>query len=286
MNLSKIAVGLSAVGLLAVAAPSFAIPSLTWTSTNFGTQTVDPFGGIDWNSAGTAVSVGFNPAVANSVITTTYWANAVGIKDPNGGTYATPGINPPAANGWEFTIKAVITETSICLLTADFNATPVSALNPCISALFVTVNGSYDVYFDPLADANLVTGAGITDGDVVLSGTVNSGVAGSFNVTGPGSGTGAFSFKGAVTYTNNAYINPDLDFSRATTTLQIGGDTGGWQAPTSQPNGGGGTTGLPANYLAFQADGNQTFGIPEPGTLALLGLGLVGAVVGSRRRVA
>jgi len=286
MKLKTLAASLGAVGLLAIAAPSYAIPSLTWTSTNYGTQVVDPFGGLDWNSAGTAVSVGFDPTVVTSMVTTVYWANAVGIKDPNGNTYNTPGITPPVNNpaGWEFTVYATIVEQATC--TATLLGGAPSALNPCIQSNFTTLSGSYDIYFDALADSNLVSGAGITDGDLVISGNMYAGFAGTFTSTGNNDGSGIFRFRGGVDYTNPLYIAPGLDYSRATSTLQFGSDTGGWTAPTSTPDTAGGTTGLPRTYLAFQADGNQTFGIPEPGTLALLGLGLVGFVVGTRRRAA
>ena len=286
MKLKTLAASLGAIGLLAVAAPSYAIPSLTWTSTNYGTQSVDPFGGLEWDSASTAVSVGFDPTALTSVVTTTFWSTANGIKSPSGSTFNTPGITPPGNNpvGWEFTIYATIVEQATCVLT--LNGGLPGAGNPCIQSNFFTVGGSYDIYFDPLADANLVTGAGITDGDVVISGSMSPGFAGTFTTTGGNDGSGIFRFRGIVDSTNPLYIAPGLDYSRATSTLQFGDDTGGWTAPSSLPGAAGGTASLPQGYLAFQADGNQTFDIPEPGSLALLGVGLVGFVVGTRRKTA
>ena len=288
MKLKKLAAGLGALGLLAIAAPSLAAPTLTYTTANYGVQVLDPFGSIDWNSGSTAVAVGYNPfAQVNVGITTTYFSNAVGILDPDGNTFTTPGITPPpgSGNGWEFTVVATIIESSVCLVSQNGVGVPAGPGNPCVIATFSATGGSWNVYFDALADSSTVTGAGMTDGDLVMTGAIDPGLAGTFTASGTG-GSGIFDFRGAVTYTNSAYITPDIEFSRATSTLQIGTSTGGWTPATGLPGAGGAAIpGIPQGAILLQADANQSYGIPEPTTLALLGLGLIGFVVGSRRRV-
>jgi hypothetical protein len=264
-SFNKLAIGIGALGLL-TAAPSFASPVLTFTSTNYGTQSLDVFGGFDWNSAASAVSTGFT-GTTGDVITTTYWANAVGIQDPNGVNFSTPGITPATpSGGWEFTVLATITEVATCL-NAD-----------CSLALFTTTSGNWDIYFDKLANASYATGAGFTDGDKVFSGNMNAGIAGTFLNYGSG-GTGIFKFSGDLSYVNGAYVDTSLLNTTAVSTLQIGDATTAWNAPGAMPGGGS------VEGIVFQADGNQSFHkIPEPGTMALLGLSLVGMGFGARRR--
>ncbi len=270
-KISKVLGGLITAGLIAGAAPAFAIPALTYTS-SFGTTTIDPFTGIDWSPTATAVTSNYNPD-GTTVATTTYLASAIGILTAGGGIAFTPGLtaNGTPANAFEFTIRATIFETAsqVDIDTVDFTAT----------------GGTFDIYFDSTANADRTAGTGFIDGTRIISGTINPGYAGAF--TGDGTnGTGNFKFFGAVTFTEtdstkDAYIDPALVATNAVATLQLGADTtGGWIPPTSWTEGGG----LPVGALIFQADGNQGFStVPEPGTLALLGLGLLGMASRVRR---
>ncbi len=150
-------------------------------------------------------------------------------------------------------------------------------------------SGDWKVWFDQTADAVYADGSGFTDGDVLLSGTFTSGntVIAPQGPTNPGDTSLAATFFGAVTSTNSTYIVPDLTGTTATSTLQFGATiTTPFTLPSSFPVlvGGGTIASAPETNSHFggQADANQSFQTPEPGSLALLGAGIV--VLGFLRR--
>jgi hypothetical protein len=226
----------------------------------------EPFGGFDWAQNGNAVTTGFAP-VTGTVLTTTYWANAIAVNSANGGVLSTPNLSPfNAAGTYEYTVLATIQETVTCI-----NAS-------CSQALFSATSGSYQIWYDTSPDSNLVTGTGITDGTLIISGSINPGAAGVFVASGTG-GTGVFEFTGNVGFTNTSFINPELLSTNAVATLQFGSSVTNWTPPTGTPTGA-----IAPGALLFQADGNQAFQVPEPGTLLLGGLSLLLAGMGRRRR--
>src|SRR5664279_3995166 len=237
-RLAKLACG----GLLALAASAAsADPILVNTDGSFS-----PFGGFDWNKAGNAVTSG--PIVNGGTVTSVFWANAIAVVDTANNPFLLPGLKPPGGL-YEYTAFASITETVSCAGAIG---------DPCgASAAFSATSGFWDVYYDTAPNANLVTGAGITDGQLLLAGNVTSG-GGIFLLSGTG-GVGGFDYEGNVTFTNNTYLNPDLDASNATASFQFGSTTTSWTAPTSEPGTSGTTTPIPAGSLSFQADGNQSF---------------------------
>jgi len=262
--------GLLAGGALAIAsAGAYAIPSITNVDGTF-----DPFGGFDWNKAGSAKTVG--PIVDGATVTTTYMANAIAVVDTSSNVFVTPGLKPPASPGtYEYTAFATFTETVSCG----------GGGGACgNTATFTATGGTWAVYYDTAHNANLVTGTGITDGIKIISGTVDSG-GGTFTLSGTG-GIGVFSYEGAVTATDNTFVNPNLIGTTAIATLQFGSSTTNWVRPTgfavAAPPGG--ATPVLATDLVFQADGNQSFTVPEPGTLALLGTLALGLGFVGRRR--
>lgn len=238
--------------------------------------TFDPFGGFDWSKAGNVITTG--PIISGGVVTSYYWANAIAVTDTSSNPFNLPGLAPPGS-GYEYTAYAVVVETVSC--------PPVPAGMPCgATATFTAVPGASEwfVYYDTTPDANLVTGAGITNGDLLLQGTVTSG-GGNFNIVGTG-GIGVFFYQGDVTYTNSTYISPELVGTTAVATLQFGSLTTNWTAPTGQPGPGGSNAPIAPGTLAFQADGNQSFtarSVPEPSTLLLLSGALLGLAVIRRK---
>jgi hypothetical protein len=225
----------------------------------------EPFGGFDWAQEGSAVTSGFAP-VTGTVISTTYWANAIAVNREGGGVLSTPNLSPfNPAGTYEYTVLATIQETVTCLNMS------------CSQAQFTATGGEFRIWYDTAPDSNLVTGAGITDGDLIIRGDIDPGPAGIFVANGSG-GTGVFEFTGNVLFTNTMFINPELATSNAVATLQFGSSTTNWTPPTGTPLGA-----IPAGSLLFQADGNQAFQVPEPGTLLLGGLSLLLAGMGRRR---
>ncbi len=76
-----------------------------------------------------------------------------------------------ALAGTEFTVQAIINEQVVDALGGE-------------SAEFLTTGGTYNIYYDPTADSNDISGTGYglgSDGVLILSGNINPGGLGSFD---------------------------------------------------------------------------------------------------------
>lgn len=256
------------IALSLAASTAYALPNLITPD-----GVIDPFGGFDWNQAGSAMVTG---TISNgSAITTDFMSNAISVTLQGGAVANTPNLWPqhPATGTYEYTVFARINETVSCINVG-------AVCGP--SASFTATGGTYWIFFDPVHNSNLVTGTGVTDGTNIIRGSVTGG-GGTFNVIGAG-GIGSFAFTGTVDFTNAAFVS-GLANTTAGSTLQFGALTTAWTQPTSfalfPPAG---ATQAINGRLLLQADANQTFRLPEPGSLLLLSTVLGAIGLGTRRR--
>ncbi|WP_018412961.1 flocculation-associated PEP-CTERM protein PepA [Methyloversatilis thermotolerans] len=257
---------------LAAAAALFAGSSAAMATTLTNSAgSFNNWGGFDWASNGTAVVDGYLP-VAGDTFELTYYAKAGTITDSIGNIIAgaTVGL---LTNQYEYTILVTLTER-VETISADLS-----------TATFSILSGSFSIWYDTTPDTNMVTGTGITDGILLISGDIAADASGGFNVITGGNAT----LVGENIVTNTTYISPTLESTTATTTLQIGATQTGWLPPTGMPDTAGGSQPLPDRPILLQADANQIFTpttVPEPGTMALLGVAALGMGLARARKKA
>ena len=266
--IKKFALSAGAVAAMTMSLSAHAA-SISYTGGQFTT-----FDGFDWASTGTAFTTGFVP-VADDTFTLTYFATAVALLSPNTVPSGMDIIADGVSTGFGYTIVANLNErVTGC------------AFGGAVCAFQIDAGSTFDIYYNPTLLANTTAGSlgsGYTLGTKIISGTVNvTGPlgGGTFTVSGAG-GTGSASLLGTVTYTNGAFVMPDLVGTTFGTQLNFGNLITQWTNP-----GGFAGTAFNAGNIVFQADGNQTFTqvVPEPGSLALVSLALLGAGAVARRR--
>ena len=269
--IKKLALSIGAAAAAMAMSLSTHAATISYTGGQFTT-----FNGFDWAIDGTAFTTGFE-AVTNDTFTLTYFATAIALRSPNTVPTGMDIIADGVSTGFGYTIVANLNErVTGC------------AFNNAICSFQIDAGSTFDIYYNPTLVANSlagVLGTGYTLGEKIISGTVNvTGPlgGGTFTINSDGlGGSGSASLLGTVTYTNSAYIAPDLVGTVFGTQLNFGNVTTGWTNP-------GGFAGTPFNAgnIVFQADGNQIFSqaVPEPGSLALVSLALLGAGAVARRR--
>jgi PEP-CTERM motif len=266
----KIAVGLA---VIAAAGGSFAAPTITNADGTFS------FGGFDWAQNGSVWIQGYDalagrPLGFTDTFTLRYQSFATSVLDANGTVIPLTNLRAGSGSGYEYTISAFLNETVTCITAG------------CTAVTITPGAGTWVINYQAVGNALAAGLSGILDGTQILSGVFTGGdtILGAQGGSNPGSITLAGTFNGTVLSTNNAFIVPNLNGTQAVSTLQFGANVTAWTRPGTWD--GIGAIGADTNTdFVGQADANQNFSvIPEPGSLALVGLALGGAAMVGRRR--
>lgn len=237
--------------------------------------------GFDWSSSGSGNAQGLGPPGTpfppNTPFDFRYQAELVGLTDPAGNPIVFPGLT----NTFEYTAVALVPETG--------------SIIPVVGGLFLGLfftqpGGTFYLYNDTSPNSNVATGFGFDDGTLVAQGTINTGQISSFLYnSNTGEGIGSAILEGLVTYANPDFLDvasiifdfrfegtlnyPPLD---STTVAFFPGRAGEGNYPVYNVAG---------NDIPLKVDGSSKFSVPEPSTIILLGVGLLGLRGIARRRI-
>lgn len=246
-------------------AGAFAAPAI-----GFKTGAADPdfaFADLWTNETDSALSVGFDPTVIippSAPYETQLIAQARVGGMSNGGS-----VLGSAAIGCELNVDCQITKVLKFNELVTFN----DGTNANFDLGTNNPGPELQIYFNNAVTADPNGATGYQDGTLILEADILSATA-SFASSGPSLGTGSFDLRFMITFANNDFIDV------ATNTIIGDVITGTTNVPpffNPTVMWDGTNTGDQGNIL-LKVDSSESFvqGVPEPATLALFGLGLLG----------
>ena len=248
-----------------------------------GTGTYSYYADTLTNDTDSALALGFNPfAVVGFPGATHAPYDTQLIAQTNVNALTLNGVQQLAigpASGFEITKVTSFSERVTLQLGSTFVAwTQPGAVQPDIDG---ATAGSQQlmIFFDPTPDSNPNTSGGYTDGILILSARIAD-VLSSFavNPLNPTVGTGAFRIDYIIDYVNANYLDL-VSGSILTDVLQGNSNIPALYNPPTMWDG------TPsAQGIIMRIDSSENFLVPEPGTLALVGLALLGAGALNRKR--
>jgi hypothetical protein len=203
-----------------------------------------------------------------------------------GGTLASPGLDTNGALGGDQGYEVTTTLDAVETAVVDF-------LTGAPRLTFTSISGTFQYYLDSTPDSDVNSGAGYNDGDSPINpflvGTVVD-VDGDFN---GGTGSGSNFIRTSVTsydsnvielYPTPASLGTDLVGTTFDSTIHFANTTNRNAVDPGGVVGNSPYTVLNED-LILNADGNSGFAaVPEPTTMVLMGLGLIGFAGFSRRK--
>jgi hypothetical protein len=247
---------------------------------------------LDWNASGSGVAKGVgpfgSPLTVGQNFQFLYQSNLASVDgNPtilfNGLDSTANGTKDTAAGkNYEFTIVAMLNET----VTSASGTHATFGLAPG--------ENKVAIYYDTAANASTAGGTGFDDGTLIAMLTiVPENTQSEFTVTAPGAGQGSTKITARVV-DGADFIDPA--YLQGVSELLFGVN---FESNLNYPAGNsstnnfhiGGSSLFPDyvagnNDIVFKVDGSNTFtnAVPEPGTMMLLGMGMLGFVGAQRRR--
>jgi hypothetical protein len=257
---------------------------------------------LDWSSTGSGVAIGAGPFSDSTLLPKnasfnflyqSNLANVVGNKTGNYKLDSTSDGAADAGSAFEFTIVAKLTE----YVKSSTYSDPDAKTDPTANFGLGAGDNKVAIYFDTARNSNTATGTGFDDGKLVaLLTIVPDGTTSNFTAfTGTSTGQGSARMHATVSSAGD-FI--DQNYLQGVSQLLFGVNFQGTlnfpaeDSLTSAFHVGGSSlfpnyTVNPKSDIVFKVDGSNTFqgrAVPEPGTMMLLGMGMLGLVGAKRRR--